>query len=120
MNWLLDIREQEFSASDRVFLDANIILMVYVFASVASKTARVYVDSTRRIREAKGMLFVDVIVLSEVINRLARKAWQKLVDNGTIGRYPDGSPFDFKKFRDSDAFKPIAEEIVECVLWILE
>jgi len=59
-----------------------------------------YSSAFLRAIEAKSKLFTDVLVLSEFINAYARKRWTTSSSNKN-----------FKEFRKSKEFKPIAEEI---------
>ena len=57
----------------------------------------------QRIRSAGGQILLDGLVLSEFINAYARFVYNKLP--------AESRPADFKTFRNSAAFKPIAGKI---------
>lgn len=93
-----------FQPTDDVFLDANIWLFIYGPRQAPEKT-EVYSEALYRLLEARSRLFVDVLVLSEVINSCARIRWQldPLKREG------------FKRFRNSSRFAPVAREITDYV-----
>lgn len=101
MNRVHDIRSHRFSSSDRLFLDANIWLSVYGPLAFKRTSAMVYSIAIRDIRLTGCAVFLDVLVLSEFVNVLAR--WEH-----------HQSPLNskgFKQFRQSPAFKPVAQDI---------
>ncbi len=106
MNRINDVRLYSFSNDDRLFLDANIWLSVYgPLAYNRRRRARYYSKALRDIRNSDCEVFLDALVLSEFINNMAR--WE----------YGQSSPkpSTFKIFRQSSAFKAIAENIVNNV-----
>ncbi|HBT97288.1 MAG TPA: hypothetical protein DEB25_06500 [Desulfobulbaceae bacterium] len=54
-------------------------------------------------------IFIDVVVVSEFINAYARSQWNA-----------SGKPGNFKQFRNSPAFQPIAGDIADAVRLILK
>ncbi|MBD1924804.1 PIN domain-containing protein [Trichocoleus sp. FACHB-90] len=108
-----NIDSYTFSSTDAVLFDANIWMYLYspqgeVYPRIKNKYALAF----RRIRGAKGRILLDVLVLSEFINAFSRFVYNNL---------PAATkPKEFKTFRNSDAFKPVAEEIAKYSLRILE
>lgn len=88
------IETYTFSATDKLFLDANVCLMLEPpgFRPAGPEHA-VYTAAFKRMLQAKSKLFVDVVVLSEVVNRWLRYAWDA-VDPPPHAAYPN-----FKAFR---------------------
>ncbi|AKG24232.1 type II toxin-antitoxin system VapC family toxin [Calothrix sp. 336/3] len=107
------IEEYKFSASDAVLFDANIWLYIYGPPSNISNQYRyAYTLALRRIRGAKSRILLDALILSEFINTYARFFYNKLPNNH--------KPVDFKAFRNSTDFKPVAEQIARRAKKILE
>ncbi|MGB0431073.1 MAG: PIN domain-containing protein, partial [Bacteroidia bacterium] len=65
----------------------------------------IYTMAFRRMRGAKIPIFVDVLVLSEFINAYSRIIYNDLP--------AETKPDDFKSFRQSEYFPPVAEEITK-------
>lgn len=98
---VLHVRDYRFTSADELFLDANVWLYIHGPQRPSRGPRTDYYSSAfRRILEAKCRIYIDVLVLSEIINRWARFHYQE-----------SGAGFSFKAFRNSDAFKPIAFHI---------
>ena len=95
------IGNRQFSDTDRLFFDANIWLYIFSPKGIGGKLERVYSSAFNSTIKAKSQLFTDVLVMSEYVNTYARIKWQ----NSSAAKDK------FKKFRISEEFKPIAEEI---------
>jgi len=104
-----DIRAHTFLASEKFFLDANVWLSMYGPSPVRRKGSYFYSAAWRDIRSCKCEVLIDMIVLSEFINTYSRIE-QKQTGNDKL---------QFKSFRKSAAFKPIAAEITRTVKRIL-
>ncbi len=100
-----DIKNYKFSESDLIFLDANILLSVYGPNANKEYYTYFYSDALGKMRTSKCKIFIDVLVLSEFINRFAHWAFDQLS--------PETKPREFKDFRKSNAFKEVAEEIAD-------
>lgn len=100
---VLDIRAYAFRADDQLLLDANVWLSVYGPDPTGRRLSGIYQTAFRRMREARSHLYLDVLILSEFINRCARLEYDQ--------KWPRGRPGKFKAFRDSPDFRPVAEEI---------
>ena len=101
-----DIRNYTLSNSDAVLFDANIWMYIYgPEGNMPPSLKATYTLAFRRIRSAQIPIFLDLLVLSEFINAYARLAYNDL---------PKATrPLNFKTFRSSDDFKPLAAKIAE-------
>lgn len=95
-----------FKPEDRLLLDANILLFLYGPGSPRDSRARDYSRAYKRMLEANSQIYVDVLVVSEFINRYAR--------------IKCGSKRNFKRFRQSKAFEPVAGAIADAMRRILK
>jgi len=99
-----NISNYTFSNNDRLFFDANIWMYIYgplVNPQNVSISA-IYATALQKIRNQKSGLFIDALVLSEFINRYARLEYYQSFAN----TYKT-----FKKFRQSQDFKSVAQDI---------
>ena len=104
------VKKHNFTSQDRLFLDANIWLYIFGPQKPGNSWTKIYSTVFYRILNAKSEIYIDVLVLSELINRYARLQWK------FIARHVH----DFKKFRKSRHFKPIAQGIAADVKLILK
>ena len=99
----LHLKDYRFTSDDELFLDANVWLLIHG-PQKPGRHARTdnYSTAFRRMLEAGSRIYIDVVVLSEIINRWARFHYQE----------SDCAPImSFKQFRNSDAFKLVAPDI---------
>ena len=103
-NNISDVRHHIYTSEDKLFLDANIWL--YIFGPQEPKYQKrlwinIYSEVFKSVLNANSQIYIDVLILSEFINRYARLKYQ--VD----------SPVDveFKDFRKTEAFRIIAQDI---------
>ena len=102
----------KFSDGDQLFLDTNI--WFYIFGPQEPKYQnnhwmRIYSRIFQRILKAKSRIYIDVLVLSEFINRYAK-----------LKHDVDGpQDIKFKTFRTSQDFEPVAQDIVADVQRLL-
>jgi predicted nucleic acid-binding protein len=107
------IENYHFHSDDGVLFDANIWMYIYGPPShISSQYRYAYTSALRRIRGAGCRIILDELVLSEFINAYARFFYNKLPS--------DFKPGDFKLFRNSSHFKPVAEQIARRARKILE
>jgi predicted nucleic acid-binding protein len=112
-NTTLDIRTYSFAAADQLFFDANIWLYIYgPQRTPADWKSALYSRALSYALSAGSGLFVDVLVISEFINRYARLEHQVLLNTAAAA--------DFKQFRNSPNFKPIAQTIAGNVRRIMQ
>jgi predicted nucleic acid-binding protein len=103
LSHILDIRVYGFRRDDRLFPDANVWLSVSGPLAKQDWRTAVYSAALRNMRSAGAQIFLDVLVLSEFINGFARLEYQQLP--------PEERPPDFKTFRRSELFEPVANDI---------
>jgi len=100
-NKALAIASHEFKTEDELFLDTNIWLLVFGPQNPGDWRVEAYSQALAKILTAQCQIYIDVLIVSEFINTYARVKW------GVLGR-PHGN---FKRFRNSPDFKPIAQDI---------
>lgn len=107
------IETYTFSQTDAVLFDANVWLLLYSPQGERSPLVKnTYTLALRRLRSVQAQIFTDVLVMSEFINAYARFIYNEL---------PAATkPSNFKRFRQSADFKPIAEKIAKSSRRILE
>lgn len=97
--------QYSFSASDRLFFDTNVWLHLYGPLSFSlDPRAKPYSAAFKVMLQKRCKIFLDVLVLSEFVNVIAR--------HGYNAKYPNfsGRP-SFKAYRNSAAFNVVAKEI---------
>lgn len=96
-----------FKPGDRLLLDTNIWLFVHGPNKPNDRRVEVYSQALKDMITAKSQIYIDVLIVSEFINRYARmKAGFKNKN--------------FKKFRQSKGFEPIAKEVAGRVREVLK
>jgi len=101
------IRNYTFKPTDNLLFDANIWLFIYgPQGNPSDLRSQIYSNALAQAIKAKSHLYIDVLVLSEFINRYARLRHNLL---RAAGKASD----DFKTFRSSAIFKPIAKDIAD-------
>lgn len=107
-----DIVSYPFTDRDRLLVDANVWLFVHGPNKPRDARVSVYSSALARCIAAKSIIHIDALILSEFINRYARLKYNILYSSGRI-------TVDFKRFRDSVDFKPVAREIADAVRRVL-
>lgn len=109
-----DITGYRFSNTDKLFFDANIWLYVYgPQGSPIDFRSRTYSNALANALRANSQILVDVLVVSEFVNRFARIEYEI--------QYPDKTKRPaFIQYRNSADFKPVAQAIVEAMRKILK
>ena len=105
-----EVRHYNFTAQDKLFLDANIWLYLYGPPKPRSYWRSIYASVFNRILRAKSRIYIDVLVVSEFINAYARLKWRD------ASSYPNT----FKTFRSSSDFKTVAQDIATHVQQIMK
>ena len=101
-NEALDIRAYDFRRDERLLVDANVWLRIYgPLTPDRASYSKAYSNAHHKMRMANCAIFMDIVVLSEFINAFARMEF----------RQGPQAASDFKTFRKSVAFEPIAKEI---------
>jgi predicted nucleic acid-binding protein len=88
-----------FDPSASYFLDTNVWFLVYGPSPPGDARVRLYSDAVKRLRSSKASTLVDALVASEFANTWARFEFRRV------------GATDFKAFRDSAVFKPVAQDI---------
>lgn len=104
------ITTYHFSASDELLLDANIWLLIYGPQQPGDRRVATYSGAFHRMLAAQSRIYIDVLIVSEFINAYARSKWRLLAPSST----------DFKQFRQSGAFKPIAQDVAADMKRVLQ
>ena len=106
------IQYYDFSSADRLLLDTNIWLYIYGHTGqTIPKKMGIYSHAFKRMLEAQSRIYIDTLTVSEFINAYTKTAWSQ--------EYREIYA-DFKDFRGSLEFKPIAEEIAAKVRRIMK
>ena len=100
-----EIGHYAFKATDELLLDANVWFFLYGPHKPGDLRAVAYSGALARILAVKSRIYIDVLIMSEFVNRYARL-------RHNILRNRAGVPKDFKQFRSTAAFKSIAKDIV--------
>mgnify|MGYP003382394654 CR=1 FL=1 len=106
------VDSHRFSPRDRLFFDTNVWLRIHAVGyDPNDQDVKAYSSAFRRCLDAGCPIFVDVIVLSEFVNRYARWRFWTQAEAQKLEA--------FKSFRNSSAFKPVATEIADACRRIL-
>lgn len=103
-----DLTTWDFTESDRILPDANFWINVFgPAASVAQPAPKIrsYSGALGRMVAGKASVFIDVTVMSEFVNTLAR------LEFNSNFRGNGYAAWDFKRFRNSADFQPTAKMI---------
>lgn len=90
-----------FRPEETLFLDTNVWLSVFGPSKPGDKRSASYSEAFARLLSAGSRVFIDILVVSEFVNTYARLKWK--IEARHIA--------DFKDFRRSPAFQPIARDI---------
>ena len=107
-----DVKSYNFSRNDALLIDANIWLYMYGPQAPGDKEVQYYSNVWGKILKTKCSIFLDVLILSEFINRYSRTNFR--LEKGS------SDPKTFKKYRQSSDFRPVAKEIADAVRRILK
>jgi predicted nucleic acid-binding protein len=102
-----------FRPEDELLLDTNIWFSIYGPAKPGDWRTRVYSKALSKMLAASSRICLDVLILSEYINRYAH------LKHNILKVRPGIDP-DFKRFRKSPDFKPVASDIAGDVRQILK
>ncbi len=108
-----DIRRYTFQPTDALLIDANVWLSIYGPSAPTDWKAQVYSRALNGMLAASSQIYIDVLVLSEFINRWAR------LEHGLCYSDPASRP-PFKQFRQSPGFRPVAQAIAVAARRILQ
>lgn len=103
------VASYNFKSEDKLFVDTNVWLFVYGPQKPGDARVATYSQALKKILSAQCRIYIDVLIVSEFINTYARLKWNVM-----------GKPHtDFKQFRKSADFKPIAKDIAADVKRVL-
>ena len=105
----MSVNNYIFTSEDKLFLDANIWLYIYGPQKPRGFWTNIYSQALARILAAKSHIYIDVLIVSEFINVYARQKWRLVAPQGQ----------NFKNFRRSSGFKPVAQDIAADVRHVL-
>lgn len=105
-----DVETYTFQSSEKYFVDASVWLAVYGPTVPKDRRARVYSNALMRLRTSNASIFIDVIVMAELVNR-----WSRFVH----GQLPEPRP-PFKTYRASPQFASVAQDVANQVRSILK
>jgi predicted nucleic acid-binding protein len=94
-----DIASYKFDLGTNYFVDTNVWFLVFGPASPRDPRVPVYSEAMKRLRASTATTLVDALVLSEFANSWARFEFNRSGGNN------------FKAFRDSASFTPVAQDI---------
>lgn len=114
---IYDIRSYRYIESDHFLLDANVWLDVFG-PYPRSRRSGAYTTAIQDMRFKKSKIYLDVMVLSEFINRYARLLFDIELEEKYYGLPKDEKPT-YKQFRDSPEFELAAEEIRIAVMDVI-
>ena len=104
------ITSYTFTSTDELLLDTNVWLLVYGPQKPGDRRVAVYSGALARILAARSRIYIDVLIVSEFINTYARLQW----------KLSFSSFADFKQFRKSTHFQPIAQDIAADMKRVLQ
>lgn len=102
-----------FNQSDKLLIDTNIWMLVYGPQKPGNSRVAVYSQALSKILTAQCRIYIDVLIVSEFINTYARLKWN-------LWKAQTASSNDFKQFRNSRDFKPVAQDIAADVKRVLQ
>lgn len=110
INQAKDIRRSNFSDSDCLFLDTNVLIYVYygIYKEEDRYYKKWYTDALDKMRKKNSKIFIDALVLSEFINRFTRMEYDRKMP--PIKREKNKN--NYKIFRASKDGKNTVREIV--------
>lgn len=111
-----NISHYAFTSSDNLMFDTNVWFFMYAPQKpipAVNKAINIYSDALKKMRTAGSHIFINPLIISEFVNIYAKRAHELLSKNGKASN-------DFKAFRNSPKFKPIAQDIAFNVKSILK
>ena len=106
------IDSYDFTASDTLFLDANIWLLLYGPQGPTDPRVATYSRAFRKILEAGSKVFVDVLIVSEFVNSYSHSEFRLKQQTRKYAEW--------KEFRGSAEFQYVAFAIADNVRRILK
>ncbi len=105
----LALTSYDFKPEDELLLDTNIWLFIYGPQKPGNLRVATYSQAFAKILAAQSRIYIDVLIVSEFINTIARLRWKLIAPHIK----------QFKDFRRSNDFKPVAQDIAADVKRVL-
>jgi len=103
----INIGSYTFTQTDELLIDANVWLYIHGPQVQGDWKSKNYSNALANILQAKCNIFIDVLILSEFINRYSRLKCTQ--EKGS------SDPATFKSYRQSSDFKTVAKDIADAV-----
>lgn len=108
------IENYTFTPEDNLLLDANVWLFLFCpHGDPAAHEPAVYSTAYKHMLTAKSRLYVSSTILGEFVYRYCRLAHGLLVEKGMASE-------NFKNFRKSGLFKPVAKAVTDAAIRLLK
>ena len=104
-----DVAKYDFTADDELFVDTNVWLLIHGPQKPCDRRVAIYSLAFRHILEAGSRIYIDILLVSEFINAYAKMKWKINTEK-----------MNFKAFRNSPEFKPIAREAADDIKRVLD
>lgn len=101
------IQNHIFNGKERLFFDACVWIYIHHPNYIGDWKARKYSSLLKLLKMLKCPIYVDILIISEFINRYAHIEYDRLP--------PTSKPANFKIFRSSPSFVNIAQDITSDV-----
>lgn len=111
MKKIFNIRDYKFSAEDRLFFDTNIWFYLIGPRDNPDKQAQVYFRALEDILQSKSIVYIDTIIISELINRYAKYLAKQLYNIETR---------QYEKFRESKKFNAVTQAVGKALNGIMD
>ena len=97
------VADYKFAREDRLLLDTNVWVFVYGPRKPSDSRVSIYSEAYKRILEAKSVVHINIILISEIINAIVQ-SYSNLERFGRV-----------KDFVNSAKFLPVAEEVANII-----
>lgn len=111
MKKIFNIRDYKFSAEDRLFFDTNIWFYLIGPRDNPDKQAQVYFKALEDIIKNGSIIYIDTIIISELINRYAKYLAKKLYDIDTL---------QYEKFCESEKYNTVTQAVGKALNGIMD
>lgn len=105
------IANYKYNSKDKLFFDANVWIYTHgpKKPRPTGRMVKIYSQALKDIIAAGSQIYTDVLVISEFVNRYSR----------TLATMSHPNVKNFKKFRQTAAFKPIAKDTADATRRVL-
>lgn len=102
-NNFTELRTHRFKKGDKILVDTNVWMFTHGPLAATSRRTTAYSNCLKEMRTYNCNIYVDGMILSEFVNSFARYEYNLIPI--------EKRPVNFKLFRNSPGFSPIANEI---------